>query len=239
MINKTLLKQTVRANLPLFLIMTLIQAGMIVLLTCVGQGVQASGVTYYQMLPGILMGVYVIITANKLIAAQVDEGTMAYVLSTPVTRNSVAITQASFLFGSTLLMFAVTAGTHILTASLALATFSIGDALTILLLNLGLFALAVAFGGICFLASGWFNQSKNAIAVGGGVVGGFLLLSLVKLFSASLTWLGNLTIVSLYDINSIMTRASAFIPKLIILAAIGLVTYAVGVVVFNKRDLPL
>ena len=32
---------------------------------------------------------------------------------------------------------------------------------------------------------------------------------------------------------------AAFIPKLIILAGIGLATDAAGVVVFNQRDLPL
>ena len=34
-------------------------------------------------------------------------------------------------------------------------------------------------------------------------------------------------------------RASVFVPKLIILAAIGLTTYVEGVIAFNKRDLPL
>ena len=43
---------------------------------------------------------------NKLIASQVDRGSMAYVLSTPIKRSTVVITQ-NFMVSSLILMFTI------------------------------------------------------------------------------------------------------------------------------------
>lgn len=239
MISKTLMKQTVKANIVLFLVMTLVQAACLVLMAGIGQDVASTGRSYYKMLPGIMGAVYIIITGNKLLAAQVDKGTMAYILSTPVKRSKVAITQAVFFVVSLFIMFATSAAAHIVGSNLALENFSSGDLGLIIKLNLGMFALSLAFSGICFMASGLFNLSKYAISIGGGVVGAFLLLSLVSLFGEKLEALGDLTIVSLYDINSIVSGTSDYIWKLVILVGIGVITYITGITVFSKKDLPL
>ncbi|MDR3314371.1 MAG: hypothetical protein LBS96_07945 [Oscillospiraceae bacterium] len=62
---------------------------------------------FYGMLAAILPMIYIIITANNLIASQVDRGSMAYLLSTPTKRSTVVRTQASFLIGSVFAMFLV------------------------------------------------------------------------------------------------------------------------------------
>ena len=84
MFNKTLMKQTIRSNLPLWLVLTGIQAVMVALMGATVANLQMAALAYYNMLPGLISAVYVIVTANKLLASQVDKGTMAYVLSTPV-----------------------------------------------------------------------------------------------------------------------------------------------------------
>lgn len=239
MISKTLMKQTVKANIVLFLVMTLVQAGCLALMAGIGQDVASTGRSYYTMLPGIMASVYIIITGNKLLAAQVDKGTMAYILSTPVKRSKVAITQAVFFVVSLLGMFAISAVAHIIASNSALDNFSNGDLTLVIKLNLGLFALSLAFSGICFMASGIFNLSKYAISIGGGIVGTFLLLSFISLFGEKLEVLGDLTIVSLYDITSMVSGTSDYIWKLVILAGIGVITYITGITVFSKKDLPL
>ena len=63
--------------------------------------------SFYDM-QGILMPmIFIIITANSLVAAQVDRGSMAYLLSTPIKRVKVVVTQASYLITTVFAMFLV------------------------------------------------------------------------------------------------------------------------------------
>jgi ABC-2 type transport system permease protein len=239
MISTTLMKQTIKSNLPLWLILTGIQMFMLVGIASAGTPLQATGLAYYNMLPELISAVFVIVTANKLIAAQVDKGTMAYILSTPVKRSKVVATQAIFFIGSLFLMFALSAAAHILASYFGSGGISGADVETIVLLNLGMFALDLALSGICFLASGVFNLSKYVVAVGGGIVGAFILMSLMGMFGESFQWMRNFTLVTLYDVHSVMEGTTDFIWQFIVLAAVGVVTYVVASVAFARRDLPL
>lgn len=239
MISKTLMKQTIRANLPLWLILTGIQMFMLFGIASAGTPLQATGLAYYNMLPELITAIFVIITANKLLAAQVDRGTMAYILSTPVKRSKVAATQAIFFVGSLFLMFTLSAAAHIVATHFGAGSISGADIKTILLLNLGMFVLDLALSGICFLASSVFNLSKYVIAVGGGLVGAFILMSIMGMFGTSFQWMRNFTLVTLFDIHSVMGGTTDFIWKYIVLAAVGAVTYVIGSAAFTKRDLPL
>ena len=69
----------------------------------------ASG--YYAMLGLIIPLLYVVITANSLIALQVDRGSMAYTLSTPITRVKVVFTKAVYLIVALIAMFSVVTAT--------------------------------------------------------------------------------------------------------------------------------
>lgn len=239
MFSKTLMKQTIKSNFSLFLIMTLLEAGLVALISALGQDVQATGVMFYKMLPAIFSGIYCISTANKLIAAQVDKGTMAYVLSTPITRTKVALTQVIFFAVSLFVMFFVSAGTHALVASVTLDTFTSTDLSMIINLNFGSFALALAFSGICLLGSCLYNLSKNATAFGSGFVGGFILLFFLPIFSQDLKVFNNFTILTLFDVTSITSGTSDYLWKSLVLIGIGAVTYIAGISIFTKKDLPL
>lgn len=239
MISKTLMKQTIKSNVSLWVILAGIQGLMVAMISISGTPIAATGQIYYNLLPGLISSIYVIITANKLLASQVDKGTMAYILSTPVKRSKVASTQAVFFLGSLFLMSAITAGSHIISSYLAAGSISTTDIRTILLLNLGLFALNMALSGICFLTSCIFNLSKYVIAVGGGIVGAFMLFSLMSMFGESFQYMKNFTIVSLYDISSILANYSDIIWKFVLLTLIGVVTYVIGATAFSRRDLPL
>lgn len=237
MISTTLLKQTIKENWVFWSIFTGIQA--LLLVTMGGTATVAmSAMTYYAMLPGILAGIYIIVTGNKLIAAQVDRGSMAYILSTPTKRISVTLTQTLFFAGSLLLMFIITSTAHIMSTYLS-AGITAGEVGLIIKLNFGLFALSLAFSGIIFLASCFFNLSKNATSTGGGLIILFLLLPIVSLFGSDYQWLKNLSIVSLFEPTAIVMGGNDYIWKFIILAAIGAVTYIAGSYIFTKRDLPL
>jgi ABC-2 type transport system permease protein len=255
--NGTLLKQTIKNCSGLWLILTLVQAFFIGAMVMGGKTpVSMTAMSYYALLPGLISAVYVIVTGNKLLAQQVDKGTMAYVLSTPIRRTTVALTQAIYFIGSLFAMFAIAGCTHIVAHRLGAGGISGDEVKAILLINAGLFMLNLALSGICYLASSVFNLSKYAIAVGGGIVGAMHLMSLMAKFNASFDWLKSFSAVTLFDIDSILAFSgqqvfsmtghaadapdgTAFILKFCVLAVIGVLTYFVGSTLFAKRDLPL
>lgn len=239
MISKTLMKQTIKSNITLGIIITAILALCLVIIASTGQPVELTGQIFYNLLPGMLVSIYIIVTGNKLLAAQVDKGSMAYILSTPVKRSKVALTQAVYFIGSLLTMFLITTAAHIIPTAISNGSISASDVGYIIKFNLGLFLLALAFSGICFLASSIFNLSKNAIAVGGGLVGAFLLLSIMSMFGDNFEFVKNFTIASLYNVSTIVSGTSDYVWQFAILGGIGLLTYLSGIRIFSKRDLPL
>lgn len=74
--------------------------------------------SYYKMIAVLLGMVYVIITSTNLVVDEVDSGSMAYTLSTPVKRSSVVVTKLVFMVTSVILMFGIQAGVGIGSAEL-------------------------------------------------------------------------------------------------------------------------
>ncbi|MDR1449912.1 MAG: ABC transporter permease [Propionibacteriaceae bacterium] len=232
------MKQTIRENISLWLVLTVVQCAMIATIGLTAP-IAAAGVAYYNLLPGIFMGIYAIAIGNKLVSAKIDRGTLAYVLSTPVSRRAVVATQALFFAGSLTLMCALTTAVHSVAAMLSSYGADTAEVLIIVRLNLGLLTLALAFSGICFAASCVFNLSKHTIAIGGGLICAFLLAPIIAMFGDNFAFLHNLTIVTLYDVTDIMASAAGWVWRLVALAGIALATYVAGAIVFTRKDLPL
>lgn len=207
------------------------------------------GTIFYKMAGLLLPIIYIIMTANNLIAGQVDSGSMAYILSTSTKRNQVVFTQAVYLVGSLFAMCVMTTIT-----SMVCLFFVQGEGVTLdyadlALLNLGMFITLFAMSGISFLASCWFNRSKHSMSLGGGLNMFFLVATMLGLFGSevlpsivrldSLNFFNFCTIISFFDDMSMIAGTTEFIYKLVILCVIGVVCYIVGAFKFNKKDLPL
>lgn len=106
------------------------------------------------------------------------------------------------------------------------------------MLNLGLFLLMFATSAISFLASCFFNLSKNAVAIGAGIPIAFYLFQTMAQVGDDLEFFRYLTINTFYNPIRIVNYGN-FWWQFCILAAIGLVLYAVSVKVFKEKDLPL
>ena len=206
------------------------------------------GSIFYKLAGLLLPIIYMIMASNNLISNQVDSGSMAYVLSTSTKRKTVVFTQAVYLIGSLLLMFALTS----ITGCVCLAIVKEDVPLTygkLLLLNVGAFLVLFALSGLCFFTSCFFDRSKRSMAIGGGLSIFALVAAMLGLFGSKvipsvvrLDALNNfnyVTIISLFDVISIMNNTSAFIYKFLILLALGLTGYVFGLVKFTKKDLPL
>ncbi|MCD7715523.1 MAG: ABC transporter permease [Lachnospiraceae bacterium] len=205
--------------------------------------------TIMSLLPLIL---FLVFAGNALVVDQVDKGSMAYILSTPTKRSAVVITQAIYMIIMPFIMVGCAflvklAATQAFAGEVEVARFAA--------LYGGLYLLAEAMAAICYLASCLFNLSKYALALGGGLNVWFFLCSLLGMFGSEsmvsmgigVEMLGNfnkLTIVGLFDIEALGTVGSgsvdyAFVPKLVALAVIALACYVVGMIRFQKKDLPL
>lgn len=206
------------------------------------------GSIFFKMAGLLLPIIYLIMCSNSLIAGQVDTGSMAYVLSTSTRRKEVTFTQAIYLAGSLLLMFICTTITSCICFAIADVTTDL-TYLKLILINLGAFVTLFAISGINYLTSCIFDRSKKAMALGGGISMFFLVATMLGLFGSpvipsvvrisALNNFNYVSLISLFDVVSILDGGNAWIYKLIILVIVGLAGYIIGSIRFEKKDLPL
>jgi len=255
LIFKPLLKKSVKDNWKLWAVITAAITGIITLIICVPSltdnsklgAMMESGVSFagqglsmlYPMFIVMLATVYAVVTANKLIAAQVDRGSMGYIMVNPIKRNQFSVTQGIFMAGSIAGMFAVV--TAVGSVALALT----GDAATIgffALLNLGCMLLILACSGVAFLASCIFNRSGASLAMGGGIVITSFLLSFLSQLEEYVSFFKVFrytTLHALFNTTHIVEQGAGMIWDFCILLVIAIVCYVVGAMAFKKKDLPL
>ena len=222
----------------------------------------------YKITGVLLPMIYVMITSNKLISAQVSDGSMAYILSTPTNRKTVVRTQYIFMLLSLVAMYLViTIGAYSTGAvgyfitkpsDINFATFT----LRTLLYCFGSFTAMFALTGICFGASCWFSKSSNSTTVGGGACILAFLCCILGLFGnkvfvsvgigvEAMNIFNFLTIYTLIDTESMSNFAKAatgayggymslnWLWEIAILVLIGIVFAYIGGRKFVKKDLPL
>ena len=144
----------------------------------------------YKIAGVMLPMIYVMVVSNKLVASQVNDGSMAYVLSTPTNRKTVVRTQFIFLLASVTAMYVIITacalGSEAIANAIKLANnpeaTNIRLPLRSILYCVGSYISILALGGICFGASCFFNKSSNATVVGGGVCVVSFLACILGLF---------------------------------------------------------
>ncbi len=199
-------------------------------------------------LAGVLVPIlYSVIVANNLVASQVDRGSMSFILSTPIKRSTVIFTQMVYLVASLFLMFIVSAAADLITSVAIGLKYNVA---VTLLLNLGLFLVMFAISGISFMFASIFNLSKYSYAAGGGLGVLFYICKVLGMFGdpiyvnagmglATMKVFDYFSLITLLDTTSIYNMSPDFIWKFALLFVIGAATYAVGNIVFVKKDLPL
>lgn len=206
------------------------------------------GSIFYKLAGLLLPIIYMIMASNNLIAGQVDSGSMAYVLSTSTKRGTVVFTQAVYLIGSLFAMFGLTTATGCICLSMVSEDVELTYK-NLILLNIGAFLVLFALSGLCHFTSCVFDRSRRSMAIGGGLSIFALVAAMLGLFGSPvipsvvrLEALNNFnyaTIISLFDVISIIDGTNTFIWKFAILAAAGVVGYIAGSWRFVKKDLPL
>ncbi len=131
MFSKQIFKQSIKGNWKLWAIITtvasVILSGFIIGYDAAGYASIASAAegtafssllssmdsllgnleNFYKLIAVILGIVYAVFTANNLVVSEVDSGSMAYTLSTPIRRSSVIFTKSFYLISSVVLMYLI------------------------------------------------------------------------------------------------------------------------------------
>lgn len=107
---------------------------------------------------------FCILRGNALVAKYVDKGSMASLLAAPVKRRTIAFTQMNVLVsGIFLLIFYSTIIELICSGSSFPGEL---DITALLILNGGLLCLHLFIGGICFLSSCIFSDTRYSVEIG-------------------------------------------------------------------------
>lgn len=192
--------------------------------------------SFYALMAIIFPMVYSIMVGNRLIAEKIDKGNMAGFLATPTTRLQIVLSSAAYFILSLAAMWGIAS----LVGMTAAHIFQ-PDALdteTFLLLNLGAFLYHLAISGICFCSSCIFNTSKYSLIFGAGIPIYFFVMSLFIKLSDQLGFLKCVTLNTLFDTQNILT-GSGYVEQFVAMGIAAAVLYGIGIVWFEKKDLPL
>lgn len=194
---------------------------------------------YYGLIFIVILSIFSVMLSTKLLAKRVDQGSMAYILSAPTTRGKVAFTQAAVLTTGLLIIMAVTTAAGLAGYHLMLGGDYDFNVSRFLVLNLLGFLLFFAVGGISFLFSAISNDEKRALGLSGGITFLFFSFDLLSKLSEKTEWLRSLSVFSLFRPDDIVNGSTDIAQVSLVLAAVGFAAFALSILIFKKRDLPL
>ena len=256
MFSFPMFKQTLKANWVMFVVMAALMGVFLAQFAGMEMTRSLLLLIYYGMIGLILPTIYILISSNKLLAGQVDKGSMAYVLSTPKRRITVCSTQMIFQISTIIIMFVVTTVLHlIVNAMMPLDLSSAGSALgldvsgeltagQIVKMNLSSCMACLCLAGLCYMFSGIFNLSKYSTGCSGIVCGISILGSLFGMFGSmlhvdALAFFKYVSVYSFFNLESILKGSVAWIILLVVALVITVAAYTAGTWRFCKKDLPL
>jgi ABC-2 type transport system permease protein len=100
----------------------------------------------------------------------------------------------------------------------------------------------LTFAVICaysFLFSCWLNDEKRAVSISAGITIIFLIVDIVGKVSDDLHWLRNFTLFSAFDPAKISEGSVQLLPLASGLAGAALVLFALALIIFKRKDLPV
>lgn len=262
----TLFKMTMRKNWPLLLIFFAVIAMYITvmismynpddekllasmlemfpeeLMNAMGFGDVVNGLTEYlaSWLYGMLVFafpmVYCIILGNRLVAKMVDNSSFAYLLSTPNSRAKIILTQGVYALTSIFILFIALFGLGVVASEISFPKLL--DINGFLKLNLMTMLLNMLAMMICFFFSCLFNETRFSLGSGGGFLIISFLMNMLGSANEKLVVLKKLSIYGLYEPVGII-RGEPYIAIYFLYFAFSLLLFIAGVLIFNRKNLPL
>ena len=255
MFSKHIIKQSISSNWKLWTILTgglvLITALILLAFTQASQAQDLDVLLPVEQLigqailtptgmGGFLMLILAIVIGNKLVAKEVDSGSLSFALNTQTTRAQILFSKAIVYFCMFLLYSTLVSLTAVLMSNTsANVKVDIGKVFN---LAIGFVLYSFAISSFCFAASCWFDKVSWSLLVGAGIP---VLFTILGMIVPALTqqeqlqsFFKSITVTTLFDAPAILNGENVA-GSFVALALIGALLYTVGIVKFLKKDLPL
>lgn len=175
-----------------------------------------------------------ILRGNGLIAKYTASGAMAYLLAAPVKRRSIAITQMAVLVSGILLLIVFASVLEILCAEHFFPnTLNISNCLMV---NGGLLCLQLFIGGICFLASCLFSDTKYSLSLGAGLPALMFILQMLANTGDKAEALKYVTFFTLFDANGLAAGNQHAILSALVLLVGAMLLFGASVFIFCRKN---
>lgn len=181
--------------------------------------------------------IFVVILSMRLLVKKVDNGSMAYLLSSGNDRYCVWFTQLCVLLSNLLVLILYCTCLGLLCSQI----FFSGnlDIPAYLRLNLGVLILHIALASICFLASCLCNEYKNASLWGAGIPVLCILIQMLANMKGDLEALKYVTLLTLFDAQKLIINDSEAWFMIGGLAVLAGVCFISSGIVFKRKNISL
>lgn len=179
--------------------------------------------------------VYSILTANRLIARYVDQGSMAHLLAAPVKRTTVAFTQMKVLATGLFILVAYATIIGIVAAEILFPGEL--DINKYIILNIGTLCLQLFIGGICFICSCIFNDTKYSVGFGAGIPALEFVVQMLANVGEESEKAKYATFFTLFNSDELIAGSAKAYWGIFVLFIGAMVLFTASIVIFKKKDL--
>jgi ABC-2 type transport system permease protein len=196
------------------------------------------GGEFYSLIYLLIFGIFAIFAATKMVAHLIDNGTMAHLLATQVSRRGVAVTQALVLLVDTVVIGAVTTvgallGAHWLVHQSGL---DVGAFVRLNIVGTLLFAVVGAYS---FLFSCVAPDERTALSWSAVLTLLFYGLRVVGDMARGARWMGHLSLFDAFNSQQLIHGEGPFVLDALGLAVAAAALLIVAVVGLERRQLSL
>lgn len=250
MFSLTIFKQAIRTNYFIWLVVTMTTTVFLITTIFAVESLSASGATlpnsdgnffslldqtFFSMIGILIPLIYIVVVSNRIISKEVDNGSMAFALTTPIGRTKLIMTRIIFILTSIFVMFAIIT----LGGLAALSTLSNQvEMRTFIDLMINLLSLELSFAGVAILMTSIFNKSSVSLGLGSGLTLGMFLISILSTISSDLESLKYFSLIQFYNVKEIISD-SLNLTNNIILLLVFLALALIATQVFKNKNLPL
>ena len=178
---------------------------------------------------------FCILRGNALIAKYVDKGSMALLAAAPVKRRAIAFTQVTALVSGIVLLVLYSTIVEVFCARSGFPGEL--DITELFMLNGGLLCLHLFIGGICFLSSCIFSDTKYSVTFGAGIPAFMYVLQMLANVGGNAEKAKYFTFFTLFNPDGIIIGESSAIVGIFILFAGAIMLYVLGIIIFERKNL--
>jgi ABC-2 type transport system permease protein len=193
---------------------------------------------FYGLVYIVILSIYVITTSTRLMAHPIDRGWMSCLLSTPVSRVQVALTQTAVLILGVVLVVALTTVAGILGVHW-LAPDAPFDVRRFVEMNAVAGLMFLTVGGYGFALSCVCPDERTAVGISAALTVVFFATKTVSALDDHVSWMKYLSLFTAFDPQGIThghAHLSVVCPALIAAAAL---LFAFAALAFRRRQMAL